>query len=321
MFFCGKMVPVFKEKEVKYVDCPGCGARIDVNPEAAVSFGLSTSKPTSCGGCLFIIAIILGIGIYLGNQQKIKNINRKLPHPRENQSSTYSPSESEARTKISHIVDSLVVEEIQEKEKLFSIPFSWKEEFTSLPDILQNTLMQKQRDYHSYQSKIARDLYLKIFDQIKEQKFLDKEDFRKIVISFYKQEQRRREERLSQANEQNLLKLYEILSGYIFQDKNLPQDMPLKEAIFQSPNFSSYEQLLCPTAVHSIYWDWDIGIHYGITNLKVSEISKEKKQLLVWEKVPSAFKIKNEIKYYHRVVLSDGTQAQWTMDKINNSLK
>ncbi|NUM35953.1 MAG: hypothetical protein HUU50_15525 [Candidatus Brocadiae bacterium] len=320
-FFCGRTVPVLRENEVKHVDCPECGARIDVNPEAAVSFGLSSAKPSSCGGCLFIIIILIGVVVYFSSQKTQGKNNRFSTPPKETRSGSYSPNESEARKEIYFIIDRLVTQELQDREKLFAMPLSWKEDFSSLPQELQDILQQKERESLAYQPKITRNMYLKIFDHVKEEKFLDKKDFMNKVTNLYRQSQKLEEEKFYRLCEQNLTKLYECLSSHLFKEKNLPKDLSLKEAILKSPNFTAYQQLVSPASSETIYWDWSIGIHYGFTNAKISSISPEKKDLLFWEKVPSSYQNKGKSKFFYKVILSDGTQTQWSLEKIANALK
>ena len=314
-FFCNRTVPVYRENEVKHVNCPECGARIDVDPEMATSPAIPKPGGCSCSGCLigiFILAAI-GIGIYsFVSKEKLsfQTIEKSRVSSR---SKYYVPSEQEGRRIVSAVVAQERAIYLASAMNSFQLPESWKERFDTFNPLLKALYVQKRHESTLVQGKMPNRLAEKVWNRMKSWKFKSQMEFRdKAKYTFGKCLQE-----MEEANSRDCMNhakiLHTALHRYLFESPVVSPELSLRDALLQGHGFAGNASLFSPSSFNCLYWDWSIGIHYGVTTTKISEISRNTVQLIAWEKVPSQGRD-------HLVLLSDGTIEKWAQDRLYRTL-
>ena len=323
-FFCNRIVPVYREDETKFVSCPDCGARIDVDPDMAVS--ATEAKGCSCGGCLaflIVLALVGGFIYSMVSQKDFSRRRRRTHRPHSTKSNRprpkyYKPDNATAMRFINDFITSELGKIAnQHYRPLFAIPENWKDDPRKFNAQLRRVYQREWAKYRTGQLKLPTILSTQIWRSLQRYRFSNQADFaqkvklrcQRILESHQRAENRQRYP--------NISNLAYYLRTHLFTNANLPPDSSLQDAILNGKRFTAYDTLFIPAATNALFWDWSIGTHYRFTERKVRDIRPTDTILLAWEKIPFA----DNKKKYHFVILSNGKVDKWTNQRLMDKLR
>lgn len=313
-FFCGRTVTAFRDK--KFVDCPECGARVDVDPDMATSSALSTSG-SSCG-CFVIIALIISIiaAIIITKPQKSKTRRYRKSYKsrkyRKKSRKRYAKKIFRLGTqqqiiKINKIVKQKLKADEGKRLSLFKLPSSWYDKH-KLQGNLKVLFKSNERLYRAYSRGRLSKFTYGIWTSLKHFKFANLKDFEEKVRVRYQQLIKDLKKDNGSRRRLNAALLGRHLLFNI-KSKRFDRSKSLHDIVFAN-QFGKNALLFMHEAKRSLYWNWKIGLHYGFSQKKISELASN--DIVIWEKIPTII----EKEKYHWVILRNGLRRQWTQKAL-----
>ena len=327
-FFCGRSVVA--QGEEKYVNCPKCGARIDVDSDLGVPEHTAIQGKGCLFGCVAIaitmfITSIIFFTLFRANGEKITkscSIAKNAPKHQHKNPGLYAT--------VAVIASAKIQEQRIQKKKCFDFAQSQKEDFRRFHPALRRLFAQQRlsyyRNYARVKNNLMRQVYGSCIKKVKKtflnQRLNARSRFNKgaaLINLALKKELQKRRQQFAVFRKRNAIGLsYAMLLE--LRNKTFPAALPLKDVILRTSIFKEFRKLLLPEALASLYWDWSIGVHYGITNMICGQISIKAKQLILWEKVPLLSIVNGQKKYYHWVIFSNGATERWQSSKLKKTL-